>query len=262
MQVGLSLQQRASGQDAHLTGDAWQRMAVLSVEAPASENLPGLPFAELESAIIQQLFQTVTPIKPHQSTQAEVTARLEQNHSIFHFTGHGFFNDRQPQNSALALTGSDRLTAQTIHTLNLSNYVLASLAACETSLTGNPTLDTEYVGLVSAFLKAGVAHVISSLWTVEDAANAWIMIRLYQLLFQGEAIAVALKNAQSWLRTVTYAALIPWLQDLLPLVPPHSGAREFLNNQIRLAQAESGKIGLPFDDPYYWAAFTLAGQIT
>lgn len=121
-----------------------------------------------------------------------------------------------------------------------------------------------YQQFIAGDFEGAIASYDQAIHFKLDNHDAWYN-RGYALGSLGrfeEAIAVALKNAQSWLRTVTYAALIPWLQDLLPFVPPHSGAREFLNNQIRLAQAESGKMGLPFDDPYYWAAFTLAGQIT
>lgn len=49
---------------------------------------------------------------------------------------------------------------------------LVTLAACETAVTGTETIQADYVGLASAFLKAGASAVLSTLWTVESVSNA------------------------------------------------------------------------------------------
>jgi len=55
--------------------------------------------------------------------------------SPVHFTGHGFYHDRQPRQSALALAGEDQLTVDDIRALSLPDCALVSLAACETAVT-------------------------------------------------------------------------------------------------------------------------------
>jgi CHAT domain-containing protein len=115
--------------------------------------------------------------KAHKST---ITAKLQQPHRLFHFTGHGAHDYRHPKNSALALTGSDSLSAAEIAKLPLHTYDLITLAACETAVASQTDLDTDYVSLASAFLTAGATQVISTLWTVDSESNAWLMVKFYQ----------------------------------------------------------------------------------
>ena len=71
------------------------------------------------------------------------------NHNIFHFTGHGAYNQHQPQNSALTLAQKEQITAQEISQLNLKSYQLISLAACETAITGQETIN--HKGRITAY---------------------------------------------------------------------------------------------------------------
>lgn len=62
----------------------------------------------------------------------------------------------------------------------------------------------EYIGLPSGFLYAGSISVASSLWKVDEVANAFLMIKFYENLRQSEgSVAIALNNAQLWLRNMT-----------------------------------------------------------
>ncbi|MEH1845398.1 MAG: CHAT domain-containing protein [Nostoc sp.] len=106
-----------------------------------------------------------------------------------------------------------------MHNLNLQSYQLVTLAACETAITGNHTIITEYVELVSGFMGCGVAHVVSTLWTVESAASALMMIQFYQLLQQGQSQAVALAEATQWLRNITNAQLAEWYAGKIATLP-------------------------------------------
>ncbi|WP_186376024.1 CHAT domain-containing protein, partial [Hyella patelloides] len=236
-----------------------QSLSLLSVENPAND----LPYAEIESTIINQMFTNSTSIGTETATNPAVKAALQQPHHIFHFTGHGAYNQRQPENSFLSLTKEHQITAQEISNLNLKSYQLISLSACETGITGNQTIDTEYVGLVSAFLQAGAASVLHTLWTVEEISSAWLMIRFYQLFLEGIAPASALQQAQQWLRTRTYAQLVPWIDNLATTISdsyPNIG--EYLQTIIWDIQQDSDKIDSnspPYAHPYYWAAFTLTG---
>ena len=255
MQVGLSLQQ-TDRQNAPLTH--WQQMTLLSVENPIND----LQFAEIESGVVQQMFHNSTTLDANSATPPAVTAALP-THPLFHFTGHGTYNVRQPQNSALTLADQEPLTAHTIRSLNLQNCALVCLSACETALTGNQTLEEEYVGLASAFLKAGVTSVVSTLWTVEEISNAWIIIRFYELLLAGQPPDQALQQAQQWLQSVTYAELVIWLQQVKLLLASAPLIAQQIDDGIQKIQQDPGKIesqNPPYRDRYYWAAFTLTGR--
>lgn len=80
-----------------------------------------------------------------------------------------------------------------------------SLLSDETSLLDFS--DSEAVGLTSALLVAGVRRIVSTLWRVSDTAAALLMARLYQRLIDSrgaESVTSALRNAQVWLRELTF----------------------------------------------------------
>jgi len=231
---------------------------LLNVEDP--DRGDPMPFAQLESVILNALFApNAVTIPPEDSDRCTVEAALTRKSGIFHFTGHGNYNDHKPEDSELALKDSDTLTAKEISKLNLRNYHLVSLSACETAIAGNQSIETEYIGLTSAFLQAGVSHVISTLWTVEEVSNAYLMIRFYQNWLAGQPTAIALQLAQHWLRTRSNADLYQWLKTLLPLTTNHPGAQKYLQSHIKTVEGKIGETEPPYRDPYYWAAFTHTG---
>ena len=107
--------------------------------------------------------------------------------------------------------------------------------------------------LPSGFLYAGSPSVVSSLWTVNEFPTAFLMIKFYQNLSQSPTretgeIAVALNEAQIWLREVTKEELEEWTNHL-SLTPL---AEEALFDLFDKEQ--------PFQSPYYWAAFCAIGK--
>jgi tetratricopeptide (TPR) repeat protein/CHAT domain-containing protein len=258
-QLGLTLQSRPS--DWPLAPQS----PLLSIESPSHHGLAPLLFAEIESALLCQLFPPRQRLSDSEATAASVTAALTTGALLIHFTGHGLYQERAPQDSALFLAGDDTLTVQTLRQLSLDACHLISLAACETALTRQETLSADYVGLASAFLQAGASTVLSTLWTVESISSAWFIVYFYEQLRAGHSPALALHQTQTWLRTVTPATLRPWLQaHLTPaLQTSDPGAYEALDQEIERLSTLTDTIGAtqpPYDDPYYWAAFVLTGR--
>ena len=72
-------------------------------------------------------------------------------------------------------------------------------------------------GLTSAFLQSGAANVLSTLWQVDEIANAWFTIYFYQQLLAGKSLAVALALTQRWMQTLTWQNLADWLTQLSQL---------------------------------------------
>ena len=70
------------------------------------------------------------------------------------------------------------------------------LSACETGLAEHGSGD-EMVGLVRAFLVAGAARVLASLWPVDDAVTADFMASFYGALLRRQSPGGALQQAQS-----------------------------------------------------------------
>ncbi len=95
------------------------------------------------------------------------------------------------------------LTIKDLFELHLAGARLATLSACETGVPGTRVPD-EVVSLPSAFIRAGFAGAIGSLWTVSDKSTAMLMTRFYQLWrAEGKQPVQALARAQKELREDT-----------------------------------------------------------
>jgi CHAT domain-containing protein len=239
---------------------------LLNVEDPTRSDQPPLEFAQLESAIIQaMLAPNVRTINPDTADRVTVESSIQEHHGIFHFTGHGAYNERQPENSSIGLANTDRLTAKEISALNLQQYKLVCLSACETALSGLKTINTEYVGLTSAFLQAGVSQIVSTLWTVQEVSNAYLIIHFYQCLKDNIPPARALRQSQSWLRDITSLELADWLLEISRLEHLDLLIKHDLEQRASSLQEDANSSTMdshrpPYQDPYYWAAFTLTGR--
>lgn len=177
---------------------------------------------------------------------------------------HALLNEQQPLQSAIALApgGDDNgfFSAEEI----LKHYGIAQelslqaelvvLSACSTGL-GKITGDG-VVGFSRCLMAAGIKRLVVSLWAVPDLATAFLMVRFYKNLQGDSSPAKALKEAQQWLRNLTTRELWQWIQqERLSL---ESMYKQEL--KIWLKQEEAKGNALPFQYPYYWAAFCLIGQ--
>jgi CHAT domain-containing protein len=171
-----------------------------------------------------------------------------------HFSCHGEFNFESPLNSALLLADGERLTLGEIFDLDLSQCRLVTLSACETGLTNYKILSDEYVGIPSAFLYAGSPSVVSSLWTVQDISTAFLMIKFYQNIPLSETVAIALNQAQIWLRNLTGKELRKWISE------NKISLDATLNMSLRRRLHKISDNEQPFKLPFHWAAFCAIGQ--
>lgn len=122
--------------------------------------------------------------------------------SVLHLATHGYFNKLNPLLSWLELEpggGEDgRLEVHEVLALRLAADLI-TLSACETALGSGyfaevPAGD-DLVGLTRAFLFAGSASVLASLWEVNDRSTLELMEIFYRHLREGDK-AAALATAQ------------------------------------------------------------------
>jgi CHAT domain-containing protein/tetratricopeptide (TPR) repeat protein len=236
---------------------------LLSVENPRGDML----YATIESGVINQKYQEKNQhLKSKTATRDSVINALKQSADIFHFTGHGAHNLKQPRASALLLANNELLTLADIFEIDFSCYSVICLSACETGLTSAEDLIDEYVGLASGFLAKGANYVVSTLWKVNEISAALLMIQFHGYL-KDDAPPVALKKAQNWLRTVTYNDLIKWYEKLMePLEENrHENCWGNLRSAANNIPQEAVTMGLgmshsPYSHPYHWAGFTITGN--
>jgi CHAT domain-containing protein len=237
-----------------------QLTPLLAIQNPTKD----LIFTDLEVNIIATLFQPNQIIAKDNATQNTVTTQLKNsNHHCHHFSCHGSFNPNKPLESALILAEQEPLTLGKIFELNLKKSRLVVLSACETGMIDIQSISDEYIGLPSGFLFAGSQNVVSSLWTVNDLSTAFLMIKFYQILLdsnQQVSMAIALKTAQNWLRTLNREKFTSESNKIISKLdnkkPRMAESYKKIAGQLLLQNTEE----YPFQNPYYWAAFIASGH--
>lgn len=168
--------------------------------APRVDQLPG---SRYEVELIGRLFGEDAEVFVGDLATEEVLRTEAPRFDIVHLATYGVLNKANPLFSfvELAQTGDDAgvLEVHEIYALGL-NAMLVTLSACETGLGVGTMWDVppgdDWVSLSAAFLGAGAANVLASLWRVEDLATAELMQRFYRQLTPGTAIAKSLAEAQ------------------------------------------------------------------
>ena len=192
----------------------------------AGERITPLPETEREVSQLARLFeendrQTQTSLHQSASERALKESELGQ-YRFLHVATHGFVNEAEPDLSGLLLypdsiAGEDGLLAVgEVYNLHL-NTDLVTLSACETGI-GQIASGEGVLGFTRAFLYAGAERVLVSLWQVQDAATAELMLAFYERILQNPA-------------------------------PDYSSQLQ----QAKLQLIESGS----YSHPYYWSPFVL-----
>jgi CHAT domain-containing protein len=253
-----------------------------------------LVYSDLEVYAIQPMFTEHTAILKQDKATRSAFDHIRPSiaaSSCLHFACHGFFNFEKPQLSALILAGSSIqpappeadpnryllqrdgsaldlsqcLTLLDLFQLDLRQARLVALSACETGLSEINSPSDEFVALSSGFLYAGCNSVIGTLWIVDDLSTGLLMAEFYRLLKQQEQtqpftdVALALKQAQQWLRQLTCAEAVATLQRLVPSLD--ADGQETAKRSIRRSLSEGyAADDRPYHHPFYWAAFCAVGQ--
>ncbi|MDX1628090.1 MAG: CHAT domain-containing tetratricopeptide repeat protein, partial [Fulvivirga sp.] len=119
---------------------------------------------------------------------------------FIHLATHGFINDEHPELSGLVMSQNSEseedgiLYVSEIYNLNW-NANMVALSACETGL-GKVVRGEGMLGLSRAFIYAGAANVLVSLWKVSDKSTSDLMIDFYNHVLENKPKAAALKEAK------------------------------------------------------------------
>jgi CHAT domain-containing protein len=170
--------------------------------APKPDALPG---SRQEVAAIGRLGRAGADVQVLTGSEASEDAfrRGAPTNRVLHLATNGVLNKPNPLFSYIALAsggGEDgRLEVHEVFGLSLAAELVV-LSACQTGLGSGALADVpagdEWVGLTRAFLHAGAAHVVATLWPVEDWATAALMERFYEAYTAATGPARALAEAQ------------------------------------------------------------------
>ena len=117
--------------------------------------------------------------------------------SILHLAMHSNLNDDDPELSNLLFSNTEEDYEMYISELyGLSfNADLAVLSACNTGVGGFKD-GGNLVSMHHAFITAGIASTVSSLWSAPDQSSKEIMVAFYRSLQSGQDKATALQQAK------------------------------------------------------------------
>jgi CHAT domain-containing protein/tetratricopeptide (TPR) repeat protein len=153
------------------------------------EQIPGV-HDELQA--VYEVFPRVKRFLDESAT-SDMLRQHVNNVDVLHFACHAQFRSDNPLFSSLRL-GDGWFTAADAYALKL-NCGLVTLSACETGMNTVAPGD-ELMGLTRGFFSAGSPTVMMSLWTIDDAATAELMVQFYRELAKTKSPAAALRVAQ------------------------------------------------------------------
>lgn len=157
-----------------------------------------LPKSEEE---IDEITLTIKPSEKflRQEAKEEYFKQRAGNFEMIHLATHGILEEKQPLYSRIVFAQDDDPTEdgflQTYEIFNLPlNADLVVLSACETGL-GELSQGEGLIGLTRAFMYAGAASVLVSLWSVEESTSR-LMRDFYRNLKEGMTKTEALRRAK------------------------------------------------------------------
>lgn len=193
------------------------------------DGFPRLRFSRQEADQIMRLVPRSNGLEAVDfaaNKSAATSADLKQ-YRIVHFATHGLINSRHADLSGIVLSLVDqegRPQNGFLRLYDIYNMNLSAelvvLSACQTAL-GKDVKGEGLVGMTRAFMYAGASRIVASLWRTEDRATAVLMSRFYENLLAGKGMSAA--------AALRKAQLSMWQEKR-------------------------------WQQPRYWAAFTLQGE--
>src|SRR6476661_10572227 len=261
------------------------RAAALGRYRPRLEHLLAVPtftrdsfYSNMEIANISQYFPSAELVRQKAAIKEAFSLGMSANKGDLpqqigqlqqkkcaHFACLSLLNLGWPLKSAVFLR-NDVLSLEEIFNLDLRQYFLVTLSACEIAPGPVSGAGGDFVGLSAGLLYAGTSTVVSSLWKVNDVSTLLLTSKFYENLarfprLQVGDVAIALADAQRWLLNLTCEELEVLLADFQPQI---SYMFDRLSHSSRVIAEASlqhtrNRKPYPFANPYHWAAFTAAG---
>jgi CHAT domain-containing protein/tetratricopeptide (TPR) repeat protein len=201
-------------------------------------SLPRLPGARAEAAAISRLMPAsrLTMLQDAEATETRIREAMSGK-AVLHFATHAIVSDSDPFGSFLALGpssshgGDGLLTSQEVYGLDL-NADLVVLSACRSA--GGRVTGDGISAFARAFIYAGTASLVASVWDVADEPTNRLLPDFYKRWLGGASKSRALRDAQ-----------LALLRDLRA-------------GRVRI-DTPAGQVSIP-EHPVFWAGFALFGE--
>lgn len=170
-----------------------------------------IPAVDHEAATIAKILQTslaqlglpskIDLLTGEQATFDVVSDRLRSGaYHLFHYAGHGRFDDKLPEISGLVFRDSNQPRVLTASDLNLlvadSDLRLVYVSACVSARTAERVGRGDFFGVMEAVARADVPIVVGYRWTVGDRAALQMAETFYRTLWRTLSPAEALLEAR------------------------------------------------------------------
>jgi CHAT domain-containing protein len=173
------------------------RRAVAFADPWSASDVSPLPEARRE---VEELVRLLPIVKTSFGRQATLShlRDLAAQADLVHFAGHVQGGSSLAGSVRLLLAPDELLTdgrasLRDIAGLPLRDLQLAVLSACSSSYS-KPARLAGSLGFAQAFLRAGAAESIGTLWAVDDRQQRLVMTALYQRLTRGMSASETLRN--------------------------------------------------------------------
>ena len=187
------------------------RIKVLVVGANSDGQIPAADIeAETVAAMIEDQLKhyaaasEVTLLRGRQAEYSNVSEALTfGGYHIFHYAGHGRFDDKLPEINGLVLRDQGKLRTLTAATINMllrnSSLILVYLSCCFSARSESQIGRGDFSGMLEAFAQADIPTVIGYRWTVADDPAVFIAqsfhTSLWHCLSPGESLLKARRAA-------------------------------------------------------------------
>jgi CHAT domain-containing protein/tetratricopeptide (TPR) repeat protein len=260
----------------------WQRMARRQASPTPSlvavDNPDGsLIYSDAQVGAIANRFDGRAQVASGAAAKREWLFEHAPEADFLELSTHGAFDLGESARSEMLLAGCEKLLLDDIWAgrLLLKEGCRITASACETAQIQPTNSGEESLGFPAAFLGAGAASVIASLWEVDDLCTALLMDWIYELMLPPQALTppAALRQAGQRLRRLSKAEALAHLQAQLELLE-HAEAEgcwealsldEYAARYYRLGKLKERYYLLaegpdpPFAHPFFWSAFAAYG---
>lgn len=150
----------------------------------------------LSSSVPSWRCHAVLPLEP-----GELFRRLEtQRYDIVHLTGHGNFDENEPEKGFLFVSGREllgqgaaRLSWDNLRAMRLSQP-LVFLNACHSGRVSSSYRG--FVGFADALLHAGASSCVTTVWSISDYTATFFAQEFYDVLSRGGSLGNAIRDAR------------------------------------------------------------------